>query len=206
MEIALENISKKFETRWIFKNLTYKFSKGGRYALTGPNGSGKSTLINIIVAKTPFSKGKITYSKDQMPISVDNVYKEVSIATTAMSVIEEFTLEELVKFHFRFRQPIANIKPAEVFQMLDLERERKKIVSNFSSGMKQRLKIGLALYTDSSVLLLDEPGATLDENSRQWYQENLKKHLNERLLIIASNEVSDFDICDESLNIADYAI
>ena len=204
MEINLEKVSKRYGARWIFKDLSFRFQEGGKYGLLGPNGSGKSTLLNIIVAKTPYTKGNITYSRAGKSITIDNVYREVSIATTSMSVIEEFTLEELIKFHFRFRVPIQNINLSEIYQLLDLEKERKKMISNFSSGMKQRLKIGLALFSDSSVLLLDEPGATLDEKSKKWYQENLAKYLNRRSLIIASNEARDYEICSDFLNISDF--
>lgn len=202
MQIILNNISKRFASRWIFKNLSFEFNEAGRYALTGRNGAGKSTLINIIVGKSPQTKGEILYFKNNKPLSIDLIFREISIASTAMSVIEEFTLEELVNFHFKFRPLVDKVEKEMVYSLIGLDNERKKTIANFSSGMKQRLKIGLAILSKSSILILDEPGANLDEVSKEWFQSMLSRFLEGRILIIASNDPEDYRSCNEYLEIS----
>ena len=136
MEIILDNISKKFGNQWVIKNLSFHFRKHHKYAVIGANGSGKSTLLQIIISKIPFSKGKLQYFKSQnTEIAPQDIYKHVTIATTAMNLIEEFTLNELLDFHFQFKKPIINGSRKEILEIIQLENEGKKLISNFSSGM-----------------------------------------------------------------------
>ncbi len=204
MEIKLEGISKKYGSQWVFKDIQYHFKPNRKYALIGSNGAGKSTLINIIIGKIPSTRGEVSYKFEGAPISVDHFYKHLSIATTSMSLIEEFSLRELLHFHFKFRKPIKGITRDNIIDLLQLKKESRKYISNFSSGMKQRLKIGLALLTDSNILILDEPGSNLDEKSKEWYQELLMKFLGDRLLIIASNEKDDYRICDDMIDLSEF--
>lgn len=205
MEIILDNISKKFGNQWVIKNLSFHFREHHKYAVIGANGSGKSTLLQIIISKIPFSKGKLQYFKSQnTEISPQDIYKHVTIATTAMNLIEEFTLNELLDFHFQFKKPIIDGSRKEILKIIQLENEGKKLISNFSSGMKQRLKIGLALLTDSDIVIFDEPGANLDEAAKLWYHELIEKYLNNRMLIVASNEITDYKMCSEYVNLGDY--
>lgn len=205
MHIYLDKVSKKFNRQLVFKDLTYHFQSGQRYAITGANGSGKSTLIQVIISKIPPSNGEISYkSNSGKVIRIDDVFKEFTIATTAMTLIEEFTLAEMINFHFKFKKPISKITSGQIPALLGLEKETKKYVGNFSSGMKQRLKIGLAVLSESSLLILDEPGANLDVNAKKWYQELLKKYLENRTLIIASNESEDYVICENLLELESF--
>ena len=202
MNILLDKVSKRYGSQWIFRNVDYSFEEGYRYAITGSNGAGKSTLLNILVGKTPYTKGKINYLKDDKKIGLDDVYQYFSIATTSMNLIEEFTLEELVKFHFRFRKSISMINTQEVVALLELANEKKKFIHNFSSGMRQRLKIGLAVLSDSDVVVLDEPGANLDDKSKIWFQMLINEYIGDRTLIIASNEAQDYKSCQHILDLA----
>ena len=206
MEIILENISKKYGSQWIFRNIDFHFEAKTKYALIGHNGAGKSTLLDILMGKIPYTKGKISYQVNGNIVGIDSIYKHLSVATTSMSLIEEFTLEEILQFHFRFRNIVKGLNQEDVLDLMELGKEKKKFISNFSSGMKQRLKIGLALFTDSSLLIFDEPGANLDLKSKQWFQTLLAKYLNDRTLLIASNDAEDYQICDHIMDIEDFKL
>lgn len=205
MNIQLKDISKRFGNQWIFKNVNYTFNSSGKYSITGHNGSGKSTLLRIIIAKIPFTKGKLNFSDDSgSSIPEANVYSKISIATTSMDLIEEFTLEELINFHFKFRKYLFPEVKESIYELLDLENEKRKFISNFSSGMKQRLKLGLSIFSKSEILIFDEPGSNLDEQSKRWFQDSLASHLNNRMLIIASNDAEDYQLCESNLNLKNY--
>ena len=203
MKITLNKLSKRYGSQWIFKDVDFEFLDQGKYAIVGSNGSGKSTLLRILIAKIPFTKGHIRYeTNDGVQVNPEEIYSKISVATTSMSLIEEFNLLELVQFHIKFRKPIDGISSDEILEILELSDEKKKLVSNFSSGMKQRLKIGLAILTESEILVLDEPGANLDEAAKSWFLNLLHKYLNKRMLVIASNESSDLIMCDQELNLS----
>ncbi|MCB0488718.1 MAG: ATP-binding cassette domain-containing protein [Cyclobacteriaceae bacterium] len=205
MNIVTENLGKRFNREWIFKKLNYTFEQGTCYAITGPNGSGKSTLMQVLWGQVPQSQGQLSYtSTSNGAIPIDECHQHLSIATPYMELIEEFTLEEMVNFHFKFKTTLNNESADEIITRMALDHARKKQVSNFSSGMKQRLKLGLAFFSKTAALFLDEPTSNLDKKAIEWYQVNLRAVARERLVLIASNV--DYEYPDEAkkLDLLDY--
>lgn len=192
LSINVEKLSKRFNREWIFKDLNYTFESGKTYAVTGPNGSGKSTLLQILWGQLPQTSGSVNYSSKNNPVPTEDVFNQVSIATPYMDLIEEFTLEEQIKFHFRMRTMREGYTVESIMDKLYLAPAKDKQISNFSSGMKQRLKLGLAFYTKASALFLDEPGTNLDEQALNWYQENLKQLPTQQLIFIATNQSHEY--------------
>ena len=198
MLIRVENLGKRFNREWIFRNLNINFETGKSYAVTGSNGSGKSTLLQVLSGIMPASEGSLTYLKGKMTIPSDDFYKYLSIATPYQELIEEFTLEEMVNFHLKFRK-FNSITPTEFYEKVLLNTSIKKEIRYFSSGMKQRVKLGLAMYSDSPVLLLDEPTSNLDNQGTEWYLNEIQNHLQDRIVIICSNQKYEYDFCEEEI-------
>ncbi|BDS12505.1 ABC transporter ATP-binding protein [Aureispira anguillae] len=205
MNLQLTNVGKRYRFEWIFRALTYEFQMGTGYAILGNNGSGKSTLMQVLSGHLSPSKGKLSFSKDNVAISIDNAYKNLSFAAPYIELIEDFTLKEAIDFHWKFKP--MKCSQQELIERLDYPKSaQKKAIKFFSSGMQQRLKLALAICSDTSLLLLDEPTITLDRKAVAWYLALLRDyayHPN-RLTIIASNVEEDFQGCTERLNILDY--
>lgn len=194
--ICTENLGKKFNYEWIFRNLSFKFQFGESYAIVGNNGSGKSTLLQVLSGALPPSEGKIWYEKENMKVQAEDFYVYLAWASPYLELIEEMTLKEQIDFHFKMKPMLASLHSAEdLVEVLRLEQARHKFIKNFSSGMKQRLKLGLAFYTDTPVLMLDEPTSNLDAQNIAWYKEEVQKQIGKRLLIVASNQVEEYDFC-----------
>ena len=204
VEVVVENLSKRFNREWIFRGLTTTFSSGKTYALTGPNGSGKSTLLQLLWGQMPQTAGSVQYLIGNQTIGVEEIYREVSIATPYMDLIDEFTLEEQLDFHFSLRKIRKGLSQEEVIDKMYLDHARNKQIGNFSSGMKQRLKLGLAFFTDTRMLFLDEPGTNLDNQAFGWYKTQLNELPAEMLTIIASNQPAEYPENAVNINIMDY--
>ena len=202
--ISTEALSKRYNREWIFRDLTQTFQQGKIYAITGPNGSGKSTLLQVLWGQMPPSSGRLTYRMDNIAVEADEIYTLVSVATPYMDLIEEFTLQEQVEFHFKTKSIKNNYTPELVMEAMYLEHAHNKFISNFSSGMKQRLKLGLAFFTDTPALFLDEPGTNLDQQAMAWYLNQLKSLANNRLIFIASNQAEEYPEGAEIVNVMDY--
>src|ERR1041385_4256513 len=169
MKLIANNLGKRFNREWVFRNFNYEFESGKAYAVTGPNGSGKSTLMQVLWGQMHPSSGSVQYPiQDQ-----SEIYKSVSIAAPYMDLIDEFTLEEMVHFHFKFKKSRLTIE--EDLEKIELKSSNHKIISSFSSGMRQRLKLALAFYTEADLLFLDEPCTNLDKRSIDWYIQHLKQ-------------------------------
>jgi ABC-type multidrug transport system ATPase subunit len=191
--ITIERLSKRFNSEWIFRDLSYEFKPGNTYAITGPNGSGKSTLLSILWGQVPPSAGNLNYlTEDKKSLSVDVVHRYVSIATPYMDLIEEFTLLEMLRFHFKLKEIRSNLTIDELLETMYLTDSRDKFIRNFSSGMKQRLKLGLAFFTDAPIVFLDEPGSHLDVTAFDWYRQQLSRLPAETLVFIGSNNPEEY--------------
>lgn len=204
MTIHLQNAGKRFRLDWIFRGLDYTFRTGERYAVLGPNGSGKSTLLKVLSGHLTPSKGKVVFEHAGAPVEPDAVYRHISYAAPYIELIEEFTLEEALKFHAGLKPLLPGFNPAKLYELLALPRARTKEIRFFSSGMKQRVKLALAICTATPVLLLDEPATNLDTQGVVWYKNLVAEYAAGRLVVIASNDPHDADFCPVHLNILDY--
>jgi ABC-2 type transport system ATP-binding protein len=204
MKILLCNISKRYNKQWIFKDCSYTIESGKKYAITGTNGSGKSTLLQCIAGATQLSKGIIEYTIQNAKIESDKAFQYLTFSAPYLELLEELTLSEMLDFHIKFKPFYENISIEFVLEKVNLITSKDKQIGNFSSGMKQRLKLALAFFSKSYMILLDEPTANLDAEGILLYKDLIKNHLHHRTTIISSNDVNEYDFCDTIINIEDY--
>ncbi len=204
MEVVLNNIGKRYQYDWIFRAVNCHFKAGKRYAILGPNGSGKSTLMRILSGHLTPSKGDIEFKENNTVLAKDVVYKNISYAAPYIELIEELTLKESIAFHCRFKPFISGVSEKEILTLLNFKNSEDKQIRNFSSGMKQRLKLVLAICSQSTAILLDEPTTNLDQQGMDWYLELIERYAGDRLIIVASNVELDYRFCDERLSILDF--
>ncbi|WP_074493664.1 ABC transporter ATP-binding protein [Mucilaginibacter polytrichastri] len=204
MTIYLNDVGRRFNRDWIFKNINYTFTSGNSYAILGSNGSGKSTLLQILNGSLGPSKGKITYTFKGEAIATEAIYEHLSLAAPYLELIEDFTLNEMIDFHFKFKPLLPGTSKADIITLLNLNTSANKLIKYFSSGMKQRLKLALAFCSDTAILMLDEPTSNLDTQGIDWYRDLVQQFAAGRLTIICSNQLHEYDFCKHQLHIADY--
>jgi ABC-type multidrug transport system ATPase subunit len=203
MHITLNNTGKRFNLEWIFRHVEFEFYTGKSYAIVGANGSGKSTLLQVIAGALMHSEGNIIYTDDQQKIIPNDViFEHISIAAPYLELIEEMTATEFLTFHQTFKTFIKPIP--EILEEIGLAQAANKQIRYFSSGMKQRLKLGQAFFSNTSILLLDEPTTNLDEVGIQLYLKLVKDYAEKRLLIICSNDEAEYGFCDEKIIVERY--
>ncbi len=212
MKIDLENISRRYGREWIFRNLSYQFHSPEHYAITGPNGSGKSTLIKILSSSLSPTSGKISFSsavgvdanREIKAIRTDEVFNHLGVAAPYLTLIEEFSLSEMIRFHMQFKKLLPSLDFNQIINLIGLQKHAAKRIHDFSSGMKQRVKLALAVFFQNEMILLDEPTMNLDADGIKWYREMIRLFSQNRLLIIGSNQEHDFDFCNDWLAIEEY--
>jgi len=203
IRIKTSDLSKKYYRELIFKDFTYDFKIGDSCAVTGPNGSGKSTLLKVLAGIIPQSSGKLEYILKEATVDPDQYYQHLTFISPYLELIEEFTLLEFLKFHFQLKEFQTGFDIDSLLEFTYLQDARNKEIRNFSSGMKQRLKLSLAYCSNSEIVFLDEPTTNLDEKGVEWYNQGLKNHLNNRLLFIASNQLREYETCNMIVDIMD---
>ncbi|HEY8690664.1 MAG TPA: ATP-binding cassette domain-containing protein [Chitinophagaceae bacterium] len=206
MKINLKNLGKRFNREWIFRHLDFELEAERSYAITGPNGSGKSTLLQIIAGATTFNEGDIGYFLAGKKILSENVFTNISIAAPYLELVEEMTLIEFLHFHSKLKNWLPGFDAEKIISIINLEEAAQKQIRYFSSGMKQRVKLAQAIFSDVAVVLLDEPCTNLDEEGITLYKKLVNDHCQNRLLIVSSNDVQEYDFCKEIINIKNYKV
>ncbi len=205
MQLLLNNVGKRFLNDWIFRNVNLTINDNESFAILGPNGSGKSTLLKTMCGHLTPTKGTIEFKKNNLALDIDGLYQHISYAAPYIELIEELTLVEAIDFHQKFSPLIQGLDNQSLIEILGFSKSKNKLVSHFSSGMKQRLKLALAICADTDLLLLDEPTTNLDKQGETWYRDLLTKYGQHRTVIIATNVEEDYAFfCKNTLNILDY--
>lgn len=202
--IYLNKVGKRFKGHWVFKRLTYTFQEKGVYALLGANGSGKSTLLKVIAGMQGVTVGKCRYEINKQEVLQDKIFNYLSYCAPAMALIEEMSLRELLTFHFGFKKMLPGWSINRIIDFLNFQAIDKQLLHEYSSGMKQRVKLAQAFFTDSPILLLDEPCNNLDEPGIQLYEQLMATLTRDRLVIIASNVEREYRMAKEQLQLHDY--
>lgn len=207
ISISAQNIGKRFEREWIFRQFSCDFCSTNPTAIVGSNGSGKSTLIKSLIGYLPLSEGKLMYfdtptdtpKPKAKPILKENWQNYIAWAAPYTELIEEFTLSEQLKFHQAFKP--FDIRIEEIIEKLGFSNTKSKTIRFFSSGMKQKLKLALAIYSDAKIVFLDEPTSNLDKQNSEWYLQEINTIIDKKVLIIASNQESEYHFCSQIIDI-----
>ena len=226
--ISIRNITKKYHTfdsdwhrfleaitngrirrrheHWILKGISLDAEPGDSIGIIGYNGAGKSTLLSILAGQLLPTEGRVAYTLGGRLLPVAEVPRQLAYCAPYLDLPEELTLLELLAFHTRLKPLQAGITPAKLVDIIYLQKARHQPVREFSSGMKQRLKLGLALYAAAPLLLLDEPTTNLDATGAAWYQEHVAQVRQEpnRLVIVSSNVPAEYAFCEAQVRITDY--
>ncbi len=196
MRVEAKELTKRFGRQVVIKSFNHVFEEGSTTVVLGGNGSGKSTFLKLILGMLSPSSGEILFVLNGKPQNPANWHGLISFAAPYQELIEEFSVSELLEFHFKFRRPIDGVRPNEVLEISGLDFAAHKLIKHFSSGMKQRLRLAMALLTHSELVCLDEPISNLDKTGINWFHQMVERNLGQRLLLIGSNHIeAEMNIC-----------
>ena len=208
IQLLASDVGKKYRREWVFRhldlNLTSQPSSTGmaiNYTFVGPNGSGKSTLLQLLSGALPTTEGTLTYALNGKTVDSDDWFRQVVIAAPYLELIEELTLSEMLTFHRQFKPFKENMPNEEAADRMLLKPAMHKEIKFFSSGMKQRVKLGLAFFSDVPLIILDEPTSNLDRQGTAWYHEQVRLLRPDQLLLIGSNDPAEYDFCPNVLDV-----
>ncbi len=204
MKVSLTDAGKRFNRDWIFRHFTYTFEKGNSYAITGPNGSGKSTLLQVLSGSMQLSEGGGQWTMGTGQLTNEEVYRQVSICAPYLEVVEEMTLKEFLEFHHHFKPFLSSVSIDDIISTIGLKEAIHKQIRYYSSGMKQRVKLAQAIFSDTPFLLMDEPCTNLDTTGIELYHQLINQYCNNRLVIVSSNDEIEYRFCNERINITEH--
>jgi len=199
ISITSDKIEKKFGKTLLFKNISFDLRKGDTFYITGPNGSGKSTMLQILAGVQKQTSGQIIYKHDEKVIE-RNFYKDFfGFTGPQVNPYDMLTASENLKFTMPENSGENLIM--EYLEKFDLYRHKTKHVKYYSSGMKQRLRLIHALINDPEILMLDEPCSNLDTRGRDILYKILEELKGRKIIILATNESEDINLCSKGINL-----
>lgn len=202
MEVSLENISKQFGRQKVVSDLSQIFLEGETYAILGGNGSGKSTLLQMVLGSLTPSSGSITYKLQNTEIKREDAAFRISMASPYLELIEELTAREFLNFYKGFRSLRKAMSSSDLLHLAHLSDSAEKQIRHFSSGMRQRLRLAIAMLSEADLILLDEPSSNLDPRGVEWYRQLVESERGDRTLLIGSNfDPREMDFCEHQLRI-----
>ena len=200
MRILLTDAGKRYNREWIFRHVNYEFLPGRTYAITGPNGSGKSTLLQVLSGAILTNEGKVSFFRNHNELPAEMQFREVSVCAPYLEVIEEMSALEFLQFHFTFKPVLMGMEPKEIIRIIQLEHAADKQIRYYSSGMKQRIKLAQAFFTETPVVLLDEPCTNLDTDGIGLYLQLINDYSLNRTIVVSSNDVTEYSFCEKHLD------
>ncbi len=205
--ISINNAGKKFGKEWIFRKVNLEILQGDKIVILGLNGSGKSTLLQALSTYLSLNEGTIVLKKENEILDSDDVYKYISYASPYIELIEDFTLIETINYSAHFKPFINNFDSNKILELSGLIEHKDKFIHQFSSGMKQRLKLTLAILANCPILLLDEPTSNLDITVIDWYKNLINDYANQKTIIVCSNSIKEeYLFCTKSVNMTDFKV
>lgn len=200
-----KDLSKYFSHRLIFENLNFSLASGSSVGITGRNGSGKSTVIKVISGIIMPSKGECEFTHDSVQIKKENFYRHIGLMSPYLNLYDELSGFENLEFFMNLKSEKSSSEKEErinfLLESVGLFKRKKDLYKNYSSGMKQRLKLAFALLNEPELLLLDEPCSNLDKEGIEIVYKFANEQREKGMLIIATNEESDLQFCDSLINI-----
>lgn len=205
IQLKVENLRKTFGRRLVFQNISTVFQKDNIYGIIGKNGSGKSTFVKILAGIISPTNGIISIIINGEKVNEENLFNTIGFVSPYLVLYDEFSAKENLEMLIGIRGLQYNINLADYyFNEFDLFKRRNDLLKEYSSGMKQRVKLIASLIHNPKVLILDEPTSNLDEAGKKTLYKMIEQKSEECITIIASNEESDIKICSDTLNIEEF--
>jgi len=202
--LKLSNIGKYYSAALLFRDISFELRSGEALAIAGWNGSGKSTLLRIIAGLVRPSTGQVDMFSENEPIPKESRRRFLGMVAPAMALYEELTALENMEFFCKVRGLVHHRRTClDMMDRVGLSEHSDKICRNYSSGMKQRLKLVQALLHTPPLLLLDEPGCNLDSKGIKIVEDITRQQRQTGMTIIASNEKREVDYADRVINLSE---
>ncbi len=203
--IQVTKAGKKFGREWIFRHVDLDIKPTDKIVILGLNGSGKSTLLQAITGYLALNEGSVTFYDNQQKLEEEHVYKLISLASPYLELVEDFTLQEQIEHAHIYKPFLTHLSINQVIELSGLSAHKNKFIKLFSSGMRQRLKLTLAILADAPILFLDEPTTNLDATVIDWYKLMIATYAMHKTIIVCSNSIKDeYIFCNRIITMEDF--
>ncbi|AIQ16427.1 ABC transporter [Paenibacillus sp. FSL H7-0357] len=205
--LSVEGLSKTYGELPAVDNVSFSVRKGEVFGLLGPNGAGKTTTIRMLCGLLKVDSGRITVNGISMSSGYERVKGMIGLCPQEIVIWELLTCLEQLKFAgmaYGLSSRAAGNKAESLLQSLGLWEKRNKLAKTLSGGMQRRLNIALALVHDPKLIILDEPQAGLDPQSRILVRDFIRQLAQEKTVILTTHDMDEADRLSDRVAIMDH--
>lgn len=207
ISIHAKEAGKKFGKEWIFRNVSLDIAPSDKVVILGLNGSGKSTLLQALTGYLSLNKGELYFAENNQKIDSEKQHSLISLASPYLELVEDFTLQEQIEHAAIYKPFIKDLSIHQIVELSGLAAHKNKYIKLFSSGMKQRLKLTLAILADTPILFLDEPTTNLDATVINWYKDMIGGYAKNKTIIVCSNSIKEeYEFCNRVIRMEDFKV
>ena len=189
VRLQVQKVLKRYGRLRVFRDLEAEVRSGQVLVLAGRNGSGKSTLLRIIAGLARPTRGRVVFYQDDRALGNEERRRLIGLVALDVAIYGELTAWENLSFFARVRGlRLAPEEGAQLLSEVGLGGRGNDLAQTYSSGMRQRLKYACGLLHRPPFLLLDEPGAGLDEAGRTMVERLIAQQRERGLVVLATNE------------------
>ncbi|UCE43262.1 MAG: ABC transporter ATP-binding protein [Candidatus Aminicenantes bacterium] len=205
--IRIDSLRKSYGELVAVKDLSLDIRRGEIFGFLGPNGAGKTTTISMICGLLKNDAGEIKIDGHSLEADYQKCKKWMGLCPQEIVIWESLTCLEQMEFTARLYDVPRNLarnRSLELLNLFGLEEKKNKLSKTLSGGMKRRLNIALALAHDPQILILDEPQAGLDPQSRILVREYIRSLAGEKTVILTTHDMDEADRLAGRIGIIDH--
>ena len=192
--LAVDSLGKRYGSRWVFRRISFQLGIGDRLAVLGSNGSGKSTLLKVISGLAMATEGSVSFAEGDLRCFL-------GFCGIEQALYPHLSVEEHLELAAELRG--CDSRTDELLDKIGLAFARGQQSIQLSTGMKSRLRLALAIQAEPKLLLLDEPGASLDESGRALIEQIADEQAKRGCLIFATNDPGERRLANLELKLED---
>jgi ABC-type multidrug transport system ATPase subunit len=196
MKLQIDSTSKKYGDVQALSNFSLEVESGGVFGLIGPNGAGKSTLIKILATLIKPTSGTILWDGVDIQKNPNDLRRVLGYLPQDVSVYPNLTAFEFFSFFAAMKSLKSGEAKQQINNLLDifhLSEQKKRRLSEYSGGMRQRVGIACALLGNPQIIIVDEPSVGLDPEERIGLRNMLCDMAKTRIVLLSTHIISDIE-------------
>lgn len=205
--LSVDGLSKKYRNMVAVDEISFSVYRGEVFGLLGPNGAGKTTTIKMLCGLLRPDSGVISYNGKSMSGSYNDIKSIIGLCPQEIVIWDLLTCMEQLKFvgmSYGLSSKVAVKTADSLLSSLGLAEKRDKLAKTLSGGMQRRLNIALALVHDPEIIILDEPQAGLDPQSRILVRDFIRKLAMDKTVILTTHDMDEADRLSDRIAIVDH--
>lgn len=199
--LVCSGVGKRFGARVVMRDVSFEVTRGEVVAIVGRNGAGKSTLLRLVAGLTQPTIGSLAWRDENGVEDNSSLGWRCGLCAPDAPLYRELTVGENLEFWAQMRGAVTHESLQIFLERFQLRTRWNDLSGELSSGLRARLQLAVATWHQPSILLLDEPGANLDDAGRTLLGEIVTEQRTRGITLLATNDAREAELADRRVEL-----